>query len=448
MKLKIWNKSYEVVAYVEATNIIVNHEINKISSLTFNVVEYSPYLVFGNYVLIDEVPYLIRTVGKVHKGRTQNITVEAEHIIGELLNDISVEVPFNNVSITEALELILSGNRFGWIAGESDITGTKSIDTMTYTNKLTMILKIVEEFGGELDIDYPNKKINIWKKIGENKGYIINFSRNATELDIIEDGSEFGTRLYPLGKWNLTIAPINGGYKYLESENVSKYGVVDIVWKTDITNREALLAAGQAKLKLIETPILTFKVSFIDLSKLIDEDCPELNLGDYVRIYDTDFGVNIYSRIMAINEYVDDPMETQITVDSASRTYRDWEEELANLLDTVKTSKDVWDNAMQIDTSVEFEYGDKEAIEGQIFNFDKHYYERPAFFLTLDKYPTTLDAIASNVTVYGEPVSELNSENVRVYTGVKLHIVGTLPVGYHCSMLAICVNPATSDVIL
>lgn len=447
MRIEVWNKSYDTVAFVEAANVQITHEINKISALTFVAAEYNKYLVFGNYAVVNGVPYMIRTVNKVHTGKAQTINVEAEHIASELLNDISVEVPFINLTCLQALTAALDGNRYGWSVGETDITSRKTFDTITYTNKLSILLEIAKQYNGELEFDWETKKVNMYKTLGINTGYVINFTRNATELNIVEDGNEFGTRLYPLGKWNLTIAPINDGKKYIDSENVDKYGIVDIVWKTDITNREALLAAAQQKLKLVENPVISFNVSFVDLSKFIEEEAPELHLGDYVRIYDTDFGVNISSRIMSIVEMVDNPLETRITVDSASRAYRDWEQELAELLTTVRESKDAWDSAMNIDTSIDMEYGDKEAIEGQIFNFDKHYYERPAFFLTLDKYPTSLDAIESNVTIYGEPVSELNQELIREYTGVKLHIVGNLPVGYHCSMLALCVSPVGGTVI-
>lgn len=95
---------------------------------------------------------------------------------------------------------------------------------------------------------------------------------NMMQLQSKSDPQKLTTRLYPLGYGEgvnqLTIKDVNNGVPYLQSPSniVAKYGIVERVWiDRRYEDPETLKAVGQAILKGLQEPRVTYDIGFQEL---------------------------------------------------------------------------------------------------------------------------------------------------------------------------------------
>lgn len=106
-------------------------------------------------------------------------------------------------------------------------------------------------------------------------------------LTRIVNPNNLTTRLYCYGYGDadnkLGISDVNGGIPYLESPNVAKYGVITQIWTDErFTIAESLLSVGQAMLKRLEEPAVSYE---IDTQTIYN--AANLEIGDTVRVVST-----------------------------------------------------------------------------------------------------------------------------------------------------------------
>jgi hypothetical protein len=78
----------------------------------------------------------------------------------------------------------------------------------------------------------------------------------------------------------LGISEVNGGLPYIESPNVTKYGVITQTWNDErFTVAESLLKVGQVLLKSLEEPVVTYE---LDVQTI--RTAGDLHVGDMVRV--------------------------------------------------------------------------------------------------------------------------------------------------------------------
>ena len=127
---------------------------------------------------------------------------------------------------------------------------------------------------------------------------------NLQTLSIEENATKVINHLSALGKGdginNLNFKRINGGRDYVEdAESQAVYGLVKYIWKDErFTNEPSLLSSAQAMLDKFKRPIVTWKISAIDLIKSIPNKSTiripkidELRTGRVVQIWTALFGV-------------------------------------------------------------------------------------------------------------------------------------------------------------
>lgn len=95
------------------------------------------------------------------------------------------------------------------------------------------------------------------------------FAVNILDLNQVMSGADIKTAVIPIGKSSgdnkLTIAPINQGLDYIDSEAVAIYGRITEVVEFDVTSREQLLEKGQQWLTDQQWDPLTIEVDVAEL---------------------------------------------------------------------------------------------------------------------------------------------------------------------------------------
>lgn len=130
---------------------------------------------------------------------------------------------------------------------------------------------------------------------------------NMQGLEVTVDPNNLVNRIYPYGAGEgvnqLNIKRVNGGKEYIEdSASIKKYGVIETTWVDQrFTQEQSLLDSAKALLKKWKEPLINYKVSAVDLTKLLREQADTeaekqrinidlLRLGRVIMINTNDFG--------------------------------------------------------------------------------------------------------------------------------------------------------------
>lgn len=136
----------------------------------------------------------------------------------------------------------------------------------------------------------------------------IELGENLERISIKEDFNIF-TRLIPLGKDNLTIESVNNNIKYLDSDLVNEYGIIENVLQwPDITIPENLLNKAKEVLKEIEKNA-TVNLDALDLS-YIDGNFKKLKLNMNVNVIKDYLEYNKMHEIVAITLNLNEPWKS------------------------------------------------------------------------------------------------------------------------------------------
>lgn len=144
---------------------------------------------------------------------------------------------------------------------------------------------------------------------------------NLMQAKSKSDPQQLTTRLYPLGYGEginqLNIKAVNNGVPYLQSPSnvVSKYGIIERVWiDRRYENPETLKAVGQAILKGLQEPRVTYEIGFQELKATGQAQaapgvrlriiCPELHktVDTYITEVTREFGDLQQSTITVANQ--------------------------------------------------------------------------------------------------------------------------------------------------
>lgn len=145
--------------------------------------------------------------------------------------------------------------------------------------------------------------------------------RNIDNVKVEVDRSELCTRLWPLGYGEgvnqLTISNVNNNKKYLDSDTVSAWGVVNSVYaETSVTDAATLKAMAEQVLERVKQPKVTVTVSGIDLSALTGEPFDRFYVGRKCRVPLPDYGLWIDERVISIqkNDVFGDNAKVKVTL--------------------------------------------------------------------------------------------------------------------------------------
>lgn len=185
---------------------------------------------------------------------------------------------YNSILISEFFQTLITNHnqqvplsrRF--TVGTVNIPDTYIYRELNYEDTLYCLTKMcVEAEGGYLLVRRENgtNYIDWLKDITMTGDQPAQFGLNILDLNKVMSGADIKTSIIPLGKGSgdtrLTIAQINHGLDYLDSEAVSTYGRISTVVEFDVTSRQQLLEKAQKWLTDQQWDPLTIEVDVAEL---------------------------------------------------------------------------------------------------------------------------------------------------------------------------------------
>jgi len=314
-------------AYLEnAYNIKVEKKINSIWTASFSLPysdkkrEYiEPFDLieiwdkdsYGNHIYVGLFRVLPITESPV--GTNANVQYELEHVISTLLDDIMLgwhEIGNLGVYTSNVIAYILSNQtKKRWTLGECKFSH-QYLYGWQDENLLSALYSVVNPFSETNyywtydTLQYP-WTLNL-EMVNPAPVIDIRNRKNIYGIQRISDPTNLTTRLYCYGSGEgdnkLSISKINNGVPYLESPNVGVYGVITQIWTDErYTSEASLKSAGEAMLKKLEAPVVTYE---IDIKTFAETS--SLSIGDTVRVVYQDF-----DELMVINGISHDNMSSK-----------------------------------------------------------------------------------------------------------------------------------------
>lgn len=239
-------------------------------------------------------------------------TVNARHISYDMLTDFIEDTRPTDCNGSLALSLILKDTKF---KGSCDID---SLATSYYemTNPINALIgadnSFINRWGGELERSYY--MVNVWSRVGSDRGVTIRYGKNLTGLDLTIDMSEVITRIMPTGvKESNSVLKLPE--KYIDSPLIGNYANVrtkrihytDISISDDVTQEQAYsMLRNAAKAEYdngLDKPTVSGQVDFIALQNTEEykdvEVLESVYLGDTITVYHPNLNVNLTSRVVS-----------------------------------------------------------------------------------------------------------------------------------------------------
>lgn len=234
----------------------------------------------------------------------------------------------------------------------TDIGTATSKFSFKYISKLEALNEVISTFG--LEVSYrltlnANKtgiaeRLVDVKKLGTNTGIRFDFDLNINEIKRTVDTTNLFNVLYGRGKegevtdvygnrritfadivWTTPTNPMAKpvGQSYLkDTDSVAKWGQFEGVYDNEtIEDKDLLILRTYQKLMESKDPSMTYEVSIIDLAKVVGYEHLKVTLGDTIRIYDTDYDINLEARIIEENYSIFDPSSKEIVLGNYLQRY-------------------------------------------------------------------------------------------------------------------------------
>lgn len=191
------------------------------------------------------------------------------------------------------------------------VTVTDSTNMFRYTNYNSTMQEIAEDlidnYGGYIRLRRSNNinYIDYLKESVRMANQPIRLGVNMLDYQSNLDSLELCTRVIPLGETldtqtvrglddKLTIALVNDGNDYLDSANISQFGVITkVVTWDDVTTPQALKTKGQKYLTEYQFANAVIEVNAFDLSA-VDSGYNKIKVLDSVRIISDYHGLDSY----------------------------------------------------------------------------------------------------------------------------------------------------------
>ncbi|AEE95281.1 phage tail protein [Mahella australiensis] len=239
--------------------------------------------------------------------------------------DLADPEPVSNLSMTNVgarpvIDKILKNTN--WTVGTVEISIPRNFAIGDPVSPLEALRQVPLVYGGELQFDSINKKVNLLEQVGEERGILFAYKKNISEVRRIMDTRDIVTRIYPYGASGLTIASVNNGKEYIEDyswfDTVGKPRLLKAATVQDerFTNPSHLKQWAEDKLAKASWPTISYEVSVALL-----DDIPDL--GDIVIVYDEELGLNQRMRVAQRSIDVLEPFNSTVQLDTALKTLAD-----------------------------------------------------------------------------------------------------------------------------
>ena len=289
------------------------------------------YPIDGNMVASLKEEYYIRTKTDEYVIRKRRTGTQFNEYTAQLnVEELEGQVfPYGFESkeqtIGACLEFAFEGT--GWKVGICQITKKRTINKDEETTAWAVLQDCLSTYRCECKINSLAKIIDIYEKIGSDRGRYFVEGLNLRKLTVTSDTYDFYTRLIPLGKDGIGIEWL--GKPYLENYQYSSK-VKTYVWSDErYTNTTSLIEDGTAKLEEMSRPYIAYSADVIDLARQSEKygSIFDFDIGDTVLMISKTTKTKEKQRIVKLIEYPEEPQKNTVELSNATKTFAEVQQE-------------------------------------------------------------------------------------------------------------------------
>lgn len=312
-------------------------------------------IVEEGYIRTKKHEFVIKEISDSGDWKSILATLNLEDLEGEVFEHFDT----TEKTITESLTLALAGT--GWTIGTCNVTRRRTV-RKTNCSSYDIIQEAKKRYRCEIEFDTLNKKINIFEKIGSDKGVYFKDSLNLKSLNVQSNSYDFYTRVIAKGKDDLKVIVENFQY----SSKTKTYIWVDERYTDETSLRED----ATAKLNELSKPYRSYATEIYDLANMNSEykDILAYSLGDTITLISKDKNIKEKQRIVKIVEYPEEPNRNVCEIANVTLKFEDIQKEFQDTTDTVNniTTDDGTVKGEAIDSITTSQISDFEASVGKI----------------------------------------------------------------------------------
>ena len=174
----------------------------------------------------------------------------------------------NEQTIKACLEFAFEGT--GWHVGTCTVKKKRTIDEQESVTAWDVLQKCLTTYRCECIIHSLTKTIDIYDRIGSDKGCYFMEGLNLRKISLKSDTYDFYTRIYPIGKDGITPEWLTGK-DYIDNFQYSSK-IKAYVWKDErYTNTTSLIEDATAKIEEMSRPYKAYTAEVVDLAKASEE---------------------------------------------------------------------------------------------------------------------------------------------------------------------------------
>ena len=229
-------------------------------------------------------------------------------------------------TIKACLEFAFDGT--GWHVGTCTVTKKRTIDEQESVTAWDVLQKCLSTYRCECVIHSLQKTIDIYDRIGSDKGCYFMEGLNLRKISLKSDTYDFYTRIYPIGKDGITPEWLTGK-DYIDNFQYSSK-IKAYVWKDErYTNTTSLIEDATAKIEEMSRPYKAYTAEVVDLAKASEEykDILSYGIGDTVTLVSKKTRTREKQRIVKITEYPESPEKNTVEISNARKTFAEIQKE-------------------------------------------------------------------------------------------------------------------------
>lgn len=280
------------------------------------------------YIRTKTDEFVIKAVEKGEQFNKYTATLNVEELEGMTFR---YGFKTEEQTIKECLEIAFNGT--GWHIGKCNVTKKRTIDMQENATAWDVLQKCLSTYRCECIIHSLTKTIDIYDRIGSDKGCYFMEGMNLRKISLKSDTYDFYTRIYPIGKDGITPECLIGK-DYIDNFQYSSK-VKSYVWKDErYTNVTSLIEDATAKIEEMSRPYKAYTAEVVDLAKASEEykDILSYGIGDTVTLVSKKTRTREKQRIVKITEYPESPEKNTVEISNAKKTFAEIQQEENDLL--------------------------------------------------------------------------------------------------------------------
>lgn len=275
------------------------------------------------YIHTKTDEYVIKAVEKGEQFNKYTAVINVEELEG---TTFPYGFESQEQTIKACLEFAFEGT--GWHVGTCTVTKKRTIDEQESVTAWDVLQKCLSTYRCECIIRSLTKTIDIYDRIGSDKGCYFMEGLNLRKISLKSDTYDFYTRIYPIGKDGITPEWLTGK-DYIDNFQYSSK-IKAYVWKDErYTNTTSLIEDATAKLEEMSRPYKAYTAEVVDLAKASEEykDILLYGIGDTVTLVSKKTRTREKQRIVKITEYPESPKKNTVEISNARKTFAEVQKE-------------------------------------------------------------------------------------------------------------------------